>query len=197
MIPVFDLGGVLIDWNPRHLYRKVFTDHERMEWFLANICNHDWNIQQDAGRSFDEAVKEASARHPVWRHEIALYRDRWMEMVNGDIPGTVAILHELLAKGPVYAITNWNGDTFRATWKNFPFLARFKDIVVSGDERLLKPEPEIFRLLARRNDLKLEDCIFIDDAHANVKGAEAVGMAAHHFTSPEKLRADLKQRGML
>ena len=195
---VFDLGAVLIEWDPRHLYRKIFTDSEKMEWFLANVCHNDWNLAQDRGRSFDEAVAEAISRHPDWEREIKLYRDRWIEMVPGDIPGTVQILEELHAKGaPLYAITNWNGDTFRLTQGRFKFLSLFRDIVVSGDEKLAKPEPDIFHLLASRNNIELSDSIFIDDSAKNIKGAEAVGMKTHHFTTPEGLRADLKRRNLL
>ncbi|MDE2385753.1 MAG: HAD family phosphatase [Alphaproteobacteria bacterium] len=195
---VFDLGMVLIEWDPRHLYRKVFKDEAEMEWFLAYVCHPEWNLEQDRGRSFDDAVAEATARHPDHAAAIAMYRDRWHEMVPGAIQGTVAILEELHAKGtPLYAITNWNGDTFRATKLRFPFLDLFRDIVVSGDEKLLKPEPEIFHRLARRAHIKLEDSIFIDDSLKNVKGAEAVGMKGHHFTSPEKLRAELEKLGIL
>jgi 2-haloacid dehalogenase len=190
---VFDLGMVLIEWDPRHLYRKVFKNEADMEWFLTHVCHADWNLEQDKGRSFDDAVAEATARYPKHAAEIALYRDRWHEMIPGAISGTVDILERLYKKGtPLFAITNWNGDTFRATRNRFPFLNLFRDIVVSGDEKLLKPEPEIFQLLARRNNIKLADSIFIDDSLKNVKGAEAVGMKAHHFTSPEKLAYELK-----
>ena len=195
---VFDLGQVLIEWNPRHLYRKVFTDEAQMEWFLANVCHSDWNLAQDRGRSFDEAVTEATTRHPEWKREIEIYRDRWMEMVPHDIPSTVQILEELHARGaPLYAITNWNGDTYRATKVRFAFLNLFRDIIVSGDEKMLKPEPEIFLILASRNNIKLSESIFIDDSLKNVKGAQAVGMAGHHFVTPEGLRTDLVTRGLL
>ena len=195
---VFDLGKVLIDWDPRHLYRKVFADPARMEWFLAHVCHNDWNLEQDKGRSFDDAVKEATSRYPEYASEIAMYRDRWMDMVPGAIDGSVKILEELYDHGlPLYAITNWNGDTFRATRSRFPFLGLFNDIVVSGDEKLLKPEPAIFELLAKRNGIDLSDSLFIDDSMKNVKGCEAVGMKGHHFTSPESLRAALLALGVL
>ncbi len=195
---VFDLGKVLIEWDPRHLYRKVFNDEARMEWFLANVCHNEWNLQQDKGRSFDEAVTEATSRHPERAAEIAMYRDRWMEMVPGAIMGSVDILEALHKKAtPLYAITNWNGDTFRATRSRFPFLNLFRDIIVSGDEKMLKPGPEIFHLLASRNNISLADSIFIDDSLRNVKGAEAVGMQGHHFISPAGLAADLQRRNLL
>jgi 2-haloacid dehalogenase len=194
---VFDLGMVLIQWDPRHLYRKVFTDPARMEWFLTHVCHGDWNLEQDRGRSFDDGVKEATARFPEYASEIAMYRDRWMEMVPGAIDGSVQILEELHARNvPLYAITNWNSDTFRATRKRFPFLELFRDIVVSGDEKLIKPDPAIFHLLAKRNTIDLTNSLFIDDSLKNVKGAEAVGMKGHHFTAPESLRSDLIRHGV-
>lgn len=195
---VFDLGMVLIEWDPRHVYRGVFDDPAKMEWFLANVCNHDWNLRQDGGRSFDDGVAEATARYPEYATEIAMYRDRWMEMVPGAIDGSVKILEELQRKAvPLYAISNWNGDTFRATRERFSFLNLFKDIVVSGDEKIIKPDPAIFHLLARRNGIDLVDSLFIDDSMKNVLGAEAVGMKGHHFTSPESLRATLHGFGAL
>jgi 2-haloacid dehalogenase len=195
---VFDLGMVLIEWDPRHLYRKVFDDEDKMEWFLANVCHSAWNLEQDKGRSFDDGVIEATSRHPEFVKEIAMYRDSWMEMVPGAIEGSVTILEELHIKGvPLYAITNWNGETFRATRARFGFLSLFKDIVVSGDEKLLKPEPAIFELLAKRNGIKLRDSLFIDDSVKNVLGAKAVGMLGHHFVTPDGLRDDLVGLGVL
>jgi 2-haloacid dehalogenase len=195
---VFDLGGVLIEWDPRHLYRKVFADESKMEWFLSEVCPPAWNLEQDRGRSFDDAVIEATTRHPVHAGEIAMFRDRWMEMVPGAIEGTVAVLEELhISNSPLYAITNWNGDTFRATRQRFGFLSLFKDIVVSGDEKVIKPDKEIFAILARRNGLKLEDSVFIDDSLKNVVGAKAAGMDAILFQSPDQLRAELAERGVL
>ena len=195
---VFDLGAVLIDWDPRHLYSKVFDDAQEMEWFLANVCTSEWNLEQDRGRSFEDAIAEASARHPDYAPHIALYHTRWHEMIKGPIAGTVAILEELHEKGtPLYAITNWHGDKFRETRQRFPFLDIFRDIVVSGDEKIIKPDPTIYQRLFDRNGLKASDCFFIDDNVKNIKGAKAVGMMAHHFTTPEKLRAVLVDRGAL
>lgn len=195
---VFDLGMVLIEWDPRHLYRKVFADEAKMEWFLANVCHGAWNLEQDRGRPWDEAIADAIARHPEHETEIRLFRERWMEMVPGAIAGSVRLLDDLHKRGAaLYAITNWNGETFRETRARFGFLDLFRDIVVSGDEKIIKPDPAIFALLCKRNGLKAEDCLFIDDSMKNVKGAEACGWQGHHFTSPEALRADLARRGLL
>ncbi|MCA0434530.1 MAG: HAD family phosphatase [Proteobacteria bacterium] len=195
---VFDLGMVLIEWDPRHVYRKVFSDDARMEWFLSEVCHGNWNLEQDRGRTWTEAEAEAIARHPAMAREIRLYRERWHDMVPGAIAGTVAILEELDARGaPLYAVTNWASDTFAETRRRFSFLDRFRDIVVSGDEKIIKPDAAIFELLCRRNGLEPGDCIFIDDSLKNVKGAEALGWQGHHFSEPTRLRADLTARGLL
>ena len=195
---VFDLGMVLVEWDPRHVYTAVFDDEAKMDWFLSEVCSPAWNLEQDRGRSFDEGVAEATGRYPQYAREIALYRDRWMDMVPGDIAGSVEVLEDLHDAGiPLYAVTNWNGDTFRMTKARFGFLSLFRDIVVSGDEKIIKPDPAIFHLLATRNGIDLKDSLFIDDSMKNVRGAEAVGMKGHHFTSPLELRADLMRRRVL
>ena len=195
---IFDIGMVLIKWDPRNLYRKIFTDEAKMEWFLANVCTNEWNLEQDRGRSFSDAVKLITPHHPEFAVEIAAYDVRWAEMIPGVIEGSVDILETLHKKdAPLYAITNWNQDKFRETKLNYPFLNLFRDIVVSGDEKLIKPDAAIFELCLKRNKLQATDCLFIDDSLKNVKGAEAVGMQAHNFTTPEKLRSDLKARGLL
>jgi 2-haloacid dehalogenase len=195
---IFDLGMVLIAWDPRHVYRSVFKDEAKMEWFLSNICTNAWNLEQDRGRKFSEAVATLAQQHPEYAAEIAAYDVRWAEMVPGAISGSVDILETLHSKGvPLYAITNWNQDKFRETKLRFPFLNLFRDIVVSGDEKLIKPDLTIYELCLKRNKLVAADCLFIDDSEKNVRGAEAVGMKAHHFTSPEKLKAELKQLGVL
>jgi 2-haloacid dehalogenase len=195
---VFDIGNVLVHWDPRALYRKIFASEDEVEWFIANVCNSDWNLEQDRGRSFAEAVREATARFPEHADAIAAYDLRWHETVPGPIDGTVGILEELRQRGtPLYAITNFNQDKFRETVERFAFLRTFRDIVVSGDERLLKPDPAIYRVLLERNGIDAAACVFIDDSEKNVRGAEAVGMKAIHFTTPQALRADLAGMGLL
>lgn len=190
---IFDLGMVLISWDPRHVYRKIFNDNAKMEWFLENICTGAWNLEQDRGRSFSDAVKHLTKLHPEYAAEIAAYDEKWHLMVPGAISGSVDILEALHKNGTaLYAITNWNQDKFRETKLRFPFLNLFRDIVVSGDERLIKPDPAIYELSLKRNKLKAAECLFIDDSLKNVKGAEAVGMKAHHFTTPETLKAELR-----
>ena len=195
---VFDIGNVLLHWDPRALYRKIFATEDEVEWFLSHVCTPDWNLEQDRGRSFEDAVAEATARHPGQAHAIAAYHLRWPETLTHVIDGTVAIVEDLNARGvPLYAITNWNGDKFRETRARYDFLNHFRDIVVSGDARMVKPDPAIYRLLLTRNRLEASACLFIDDSAKNVAAAEALGMETHHFTSPEGLRTDLEARGLL
>jgi 2-haloacid dehalogenase len=198
-VAVFDVGRVLIEWDPRHLYRRVFAgDEARVDWFLAEVCPPAWNAAQDAGRSWAEAIAEATARHPRMAKEIGLYRSRWQEMVPGEIADSVALLRALAARNvPLFAITNFAADTFAEVTARFAFFAMFRGIVVSAQERVTKPAPEIFLRFARRYGLAPEACLFIDDMPANVAGASAVGMHAHHFVSPAALRADLQRHGLL
>ncbi|MFN0194255.1 MAG: HAD family hydrolase [Aestuariivirga sp.] len=195
---VFDIGNVLLRWDPRALYRKVIPDEAQMDWFLAHVCNHDWNLEQDRGRSFADAVSLLQQEHPEHAEAIAAYDTRWDETLVGPIDGTVEILETLHARGaPLYAITNWSAEKFRETRARYKFLRYFRDIVVSGDEKLVKPDRRIYQLFLLRNALPARECIFIDDSMKNVDGAVAVGMKGHHFTSPEKLRSELSGLGLL
>lgn len=195
---VFDIGNVLIEWDPNHLYRQLIEDEARRAWFLSVVLPPEWNLMQDAGRTWEEAVAEALARHPEEEALIRAYRQRWHEMIPGEISGTVAILDRIRRAGvPNYAITNFAADTFAEAKIRFPFLAGFIDTVVSGDERLLKPDPRIYRVLADRNGLDLTRCVFIDDSPKNVEGARSVGMTAIHFVGPEDLERRLADLGLL
>jgi 2-haloacid dehalogenase len=195
---VFDLGGVLIDWNPRHLYRGLFADERAMEDFLATVCTGLWNERQDAGRTIAEAEAELLASHPQHEGLIRAYYGRFDRMLAGPIDGTVAILEELHGKGvPLYALTNWSRETFPHARRRFSFLQRFRDIVVSGELGMMKPDARIFRHLTETHGLQPADCIFIDDAAKNVAGARAAGLHAIHFTGPDALRAELRGLGLL
>lgn len=195
---VFDLGGVLIDWNPRHLYRGLFDDEATMEWFLAEVCNDAWNLEQDAGRPFADAIEEAAGRHPEWRPLIRAYHERWPEMLNGAHADVVAVLGELRERGAeLHALTNWSSETFPVARERFPFLAWFETILVSGEERLVKPDYRIFYRLCRRIGRRPEQCIFIDDSRPNVVSAEKVGFDAILHSDGASLRAALVERGVL
>jgi len=196
---VFDLGGVLIDWNPRYLYRSLFDDEAEMEAFLRDICSPAWNLEQDRGRPFAEAIKLLCAEFPGYASHIAAYFERWHEMLRGPIEGTVEILRELRETGRVrlFALTNWSAETFHHAEKRFPFLGWFEGIVVSGREGLVKPDPAFYRLLTDRYALEPGHCLFIDDVERNVEGALAAGMQAVRFESPAALRRELQERCVL
>lgn len=195
---VFDLGAVLIDWDPRYLYRKIFDDPEEMEYFLTHICTHDWNAQQDAGRSWDEAIEMLAGQHPDYRREIELFWHRWPEMLNGPIDGTVAILENLIEQDTyrLLALTNWSAETWPYAWERYSFLHRFEGIVVSGQEKLKKPDERIYRLLIDRYEVSPEQAVFIDDSPANVAAAARLGFHALHFTGADRLRDELEQLGI-
>ncbi|MDF1585272.1 HAD family hydrolase [Marinimicrococcus flavescens] len=197
---IFDLGGVLIDWNPRHLYRRMLADEQAMERFLAEVCTPEWNLGLDAGRPFAEGVAELCARFPDERPLIEAWRERWIEMIGGPIHGTVTLLEELDAAGvPLYALTNWSAETFPLVDGDpaFAFLRRFAAIFVSGRLGMVKPHAAIYRHALEAIGRPAARCLFIDDSAANVAGAEAVGLAAHRFTSPAALRTELAGRGLL
>ena len=197
-VVVFDLGGVLIDWNPRHLYRKLFDDEAAMEWFLAEVCHTAWNEEQDRGRAFAAAVEEATARHPDHRPQIAAYFERWDEMMAGPIEGAVAILEELKNAGyELHALTNWSAETFPFARDRFAFLDWFNSILVSAEVGLIKPDPAIFELLLERIGRRPHECVYIDDSARNVAAAAALGLDAIHFESSDRLREALSRRNLL
>jgi 2-haloacid dehalogenase len=197
---VFDLGAVLIDWDPRYVYRGLFPgDEAGMEAFLADVTSATWNHQMDAGKPWADAVAELVAIHPDRRELIEAYWNRWAEMLHGDIPETVAILRELRDRGDVrlLALTNWSAETFPVARERFDFLGWFEGIVVSGEEGVAKPDPAIFRILLERFDVAPEGTLFVDDRPENVTAAEAVGMAGTVFRTAGALRDELVARGLL
>ncbi len=196
---IFDLGGVLLDWDPRHLYRKLFDgDDAAMERFLAEICTTAWHLQHDAGRPFAETCAELKREHPGHDALIDAFAHRHDEMTAGAIPGTVALLERLAADGvPLYAITNFPAETFPLARKKFKFLGLFRDVAVSGVERVLKPSAEIFNILLRRNRLIAAESVFIDDVIKNVEAARTLGLHAIHFRSPDLLERELSALDVL
>jgi 2-haloacid dehalogenase len=195
---VFDFGGVLIDWNPRYLYRKVFNNEEAMERFLREICNGEWNEKQDGGRPFSEGVSELIKLHPEEAEKIRLYFDRWDEMVDGEVEGTSGVLYELKSRGyALYGLTNWSGETFPKVRHKFQFLNDLMGIIVSGDEKLLKPDPAIYRLLMHRYGIIPAETLFIDDNYANVEAAKRLGFETVRFESAQQLREELIMKRIL
>jgi 2-haloacid dehalogenase len=198
-VAVFDLGGVLIDWNPRYLYRKLFgADEAAMEHFLANICTSNWNVQQDAGRTLAEGCALLKKQHPEHAELIDAWLERYDEMLGGAIQGTVEILAELRSRGvPIYALSNWSAETFPAAQKRFDFLTWFRGILVSGNVRLIKPDPRIFQLFCETHAVNPAQAVYIDDLRHNVDAATACGMHGIQFTDPAALRTELISLGLL
>ncbi|NOS93562.1 MAG: HAD family phosphatase [Cyclobacteriaceae bacterium] len=196
---IFDLGGVLIDWNPRYLYRKIFKTEEEINWFLENVCTPEWNDQQDAGRSFEEATNELIAQFPQHEEAIRAWYGRWQETIGGRIHETVELLKEIKdsKKYRLYALTNWSGETFPWALDNFDFLHWFDGIVVSGIEKTRKPFPEFYQILFDRYQVNPQQALFIDDNHKNVVGAEAVKLPTIHFKSAAQVREELIRAGLI
>ena len=194
---VFDVGNVLIRWDPVLLYRDLIPDDEKRHWFMHNVCTAAWNIEQDRGRSWEEAVAILVRDHPEWEREVRAYDERWHETVPGVIEDSVAVLAELKARGDkVYAITNFSREKWAECLIRFPFLGSFDGAVVSAHEGLIKPDPAIFETLLSRYGLQAQDCIFIDDSAKNIQGAGQVGMQTIHFIEPIDLRARLRGLGV-
>lgn len=195
---LFDLGGVLVDWNPRHLYRQVFADETAMEQFLATVCTQAWNEEQDAGRPFHDAVELLIARHPQHAAAIRAYDLRWDEMLQGAIAESVAILGELRARGvPLFALTNWSAEKFPLARARFAFLGWFDGILVSGEEKLKKPDPRIFQLAIQRFGLDPARTLYVDDAAKNIAAAARLRFKTHRFVEADGLRKRLVTGGLL
>ncbi len=196
---IFDLGGVLIDWNPDYVFSEVIPDAARRAYFYENICTHDWNLEQDAGRSIESATEMLVAQYPEWTPEIRDYYGRWEEMLGGAITETVTLLQELRDQGQhrLLALTNWSGETFPVALGLYEFLHWFEGIVVSGDEGTRKPYPQIYQTLLERYDVNPEEAVFIDDSHPNIIAAEALKIKGIHFKSPAQLRETFQQWNVL
>ena len=196
---IFDLGGVLIDWNPRHLYRKIFNTEEEVTWFLENVCTGEWNDQQDAGRSFEDATEELVQKFPDHEEAIRAWYGRWQETISGPIHGTVDLLKTIKDSGKykLYALTNWSAETFPWALDNFEFLHWFEGIVVSGVEKTRKPFPDFYQILFDRYNINPAQAVFIDDNVKNVIGSREVGLPVIHFQTPDQLKEELIKLNIL
>jgi len=196
---IFDLGGVLIDWNPRYVYRTIFKTEEEIDWFFENVATHDWNENQDAGYPIAKATEELVAQHPEWEKEIKAYYGRWTEMLGGPIRGTVEIFRQLkdIPGLKTYALTNWSAETFHIALDRYDFLHWFDGRVVSGEEKTRKPFQDFYQRLLDRYHVDPSKALFIDDNLRNVKAAEALGIKSIQFTTPGKLAEQLKELDMI
>lgn len=190
---IFDFGGVLLDWNPRYLYKSYFNNDEEMEHFLADICNGEWNIKQDAGRPFAEAVKELQAKFPEYAEAIQMYDDDWEKMLKCELPESIDLLKELKSLGyGIYGLTNWSAEKIGYAFANYSFFSLFDGIVVSGVEKVVKPDRKIYEILLERYSMKSGECVFIDDNQDNVDMAKVLGINAIRFDNIGNVKEHLE-----
>lgn len=188
---IFDFGGVLVEWNPRYLYRDYFQNESEMDYFLHFVCSDEWNLEQDRGRSLSEGTFLLQNKFPEYHDLIQLYYDKWEKMLNKENPGTVSLLYKLKEKYNIYGLTNWSAETIEIAYRRFSFFKEFNGIVVSGEEKLTKPDKRIYHLLLNRYNLKAENTIFIDDSIINIKAAKEIGFHAIRFENSGQLEAEL------
>jgi len=196
---IFDLGGVLVDWNPEYLYAEVFHgDKQKVDWFLSEICTNDWNAEQDAGRTLQEATEMLLIQYPEYEAWIRMYYDRWEDMLGGAIDNTVIILNKLKRANThrLYALTNWSTETFPIAVKRFDFLNHFEGILVSGEEKTRKPFPKIYEIMLERYQINPIKSVFIDDNLENIIAAKKFGMKGIHFKSSRQLHTELSKLGV-
>ena len=191
---IFDLGGVLIGWDPKMVFRSIFETEEEVDWFLTNICTMDWNEEQDAGRSLQEGTELLIKQFPEHKNNIEAYYGRWEEMLTGAIQGTVDILKKFISnpRYKVLALTNWSAETLPVARAHYDFLSWFEGIVVSGEEKCRKPEKKFYQILLDRYNLAPEECLFIDDNKRNIDAATELGFSCIHFQSPEQLSKEVE-----
>ena len=196
---LFDFGNVLLEWNPRHVYRRYFPDNEAaMEQFFHEVNFMDWNLQQDKGRTFAEGVAELSKQFPHYSELIQAYHDHWTDSIGDYIEGTVEIMKRLKKAGyQLYGLSNWSAETFPIAREQYDFFDLLDDIIISGEVGVVKPEPEIFEIALERAGRPASECLFIDDALENIEQARRMGFATIHFQSPEQLERELHNLGLL
>ncbi len=196
---IFDLGGVLIDWNPEYVYREVFNgDQDKVDWFLNNICTSEWNVEQDAGRTFKEATDLLVDQYPQYEEWIRIFYDRWEDMLGDTIKETIILLDQLKKSNlyNLYALTNWSAESFHVALNRFDFLKQFDGIVVSGEEKTRKPFAKIYEITLDRYQIIPKKSIFIDDNFENIQAAEKLEINGIHFRSANQLKKDLSDLGL-
>ncbi|MGA9211303.1 HAD family hydrolase [Kaistella sp.] len=195
---IFDFGGVVMDWDPRYFFKNHFNDDEKMEFFLKNIATDEWNAEQDRGRNLQEGTDIQVAKHPDWEKEIRAYYDNWTTMLKADIPHNVEVLKKLEhSKYELFGLTNWSAETFPYALENYDFFKIFKDkIVVSGTEKLIKPDPTIWQVLLDRYQIKADESVFIDDNSKNIEIAKTLGFICVQIKKNTDLEKELRDLGL-
>ena len=194
---IFDFGGVLIDWNPRHMYRDEFEEDSAMEDFLSRVCTDDWNLQQDKGRSLEEGTRILLEKFPEHVVKIQLFYDQWEKMIKGTIAQNVSLLRKLKEKYKLYGLTNWSAETFPIVFKRYSFFKLFDGIVISGEEKLIKPDKKIFELMLDRYHFEAKNALFIDDNINNIQAAKEMGFATIHVQEKTDLKSELRVLGLI
>lgn len=194
---IFDFGGVLIDWNPIYLYRDIFKTEQEMHYFLEHICRYEWNVQQDAGRSLAVATRILQEQHPEYNEEIAMYYGKWEKMLGGTIEENVKLIKPLKEKYNIYGLTNWSAETIPIAMKRYDFFNDLDGMVVSGAEKIAKPDPQIYRILLDRYGIEAKESLFIDDNLANIEIAKQLGFDTIHLPEGTNLAAILKEKSVL
>ena len=194
---IFDFGGVLIDWNPRYFYKDVFTDIKEMEYFLSEVWSPQWNMKHDAGYSFSEITHELQELHPKYRNEIEMYQQNWQKMIKGEISENTELLNTLKSKYRLFGLTNWSAEAFPVIYPKYEFFKVFEGIVVSGEEKLVKPGKEIYQLLLNRYDLLENESLFIDDSLKNIETANELGLITIHINGTQSLKEQLISLGLI
>lgn len=193
---VFDFGGVLIDWNPEYLFKDLFQDEQELSFFLNKVCNAEWNLKQDEGRSFLAGIVELSGKFPHYKDKIAIYHSHWLKMIGGEIEQNTALIKELRPNYRLFGLTNWSSETFPLVYDKYAFFKDLEGIVVSGTERIVKPNCEIYNLLLSRYNVKPEQSLFIDDNDENIQTAKEMGFKVIHYTGTSNLRQELEGLGL-
>lgn len=194
---IFDFGGVLIDWSPRYLFEKLIDDEQELDYFLNNVCTLDWNLEQDRGRTIKEATESLQKEFPKYHDLIQQYYDRWPEMIKSEIHENVELLYEVKKRYPVYGLTNFSAETLPIAKKKYDFFGVFDGILCSGEDKVVKPDDEIYELLLSRFELSANECVFIDDNLDNIKAADRLGFHTIHFTPETDLSLAFKKLGVL
>lgn len=194
---VFDFGGVLLDWNPRYFYQNVFSDKSEMEFFLREVCNPQWNLKMDAGYSFADATKDLQDQHPEYKTEIEMYLRNWEVMIGGEIIENTKLLKALKDRYRLFGLTNWSAEAFPVVFEKYPFFKYFEGIIVSGAEKMVKPNKDIYELLLKRYSLLANESLFIDDSSSNIETARELGFTAIHINGSTNLEEQLVKSGLL
>jgi 2-haloacid dehalogenase len=194
---IFDFGGVLIDWNPRYFYKDVFSDIKEMEYFLSDVWSPQWNMKHDAGFSFSEITHELQELYPEYRNEIEMYQQNWQKMIKGEISENTKLLDTLKSKYRLFGLTNWSAEAFPVIYPKYEFFKVFEGIVVSGEEKVVKPGKEIYQLLLNRYGLLEKESLFIDDNLKNIETANELGFSTIHINGTQSLKEQLISMGLI